>query len=90
MRPALRLVPSNTTQAAYTTTPRDPAYSVINPLVPGSRADACRLCDYDPARARQLLAAAGGWTGDGYFWFLDQARVTLGGNIHTGTLRVLR
>ena len=28
VRPALRLVPSNTTQAEYTTTPRDPAYSV--------------------------------------------------------------
>ncbi|MGH8883475.1 MAG: peptide ABC transporter substrate-binding protein, partial [Stackebrandtia sp.] len=36
---------------------RAPAASVINPVVPGSRPDACRSCDYDPARARRLLAA---------------------------------
>jgi ABC-type oligopeptide transport system substrate-binding subunit len=52
---------------------REPAYSVINPLVPGSRPDACKLCDYDPARARQLLAAAGGFTGPLHLWFSTSA-----------------
>jgi oligopeptide transport system substrate-binding protein len=52
---------------------RDPAYSVINPLVPGSRPNACRLCDYDPARARQLLAAAGGFNGPLNLWFSTSA-----------------
>jgi oligopeptide transport system substrate-binding protein len=46
---------------------------VINPLVPGSRADACRLCDYDPARARQLFSAAGGWNGPLTLWFSTSA-----------------
>ena len=59
-------------KAIYDNT-RDPAYSVINPLVPGSRADACRLCDYDPARARQLFSAAGGWTGPLTLWFSTSA-----------------
>ncbi|HEV8626549.1 MAG TPA: ABC transporter substrate-binding protein [Acidimicrobiia bacterium] len=52
---------------------RAPAHSVINPLVPGSRPDACRFCDYDPARARQLLAAAGGWNGPLQLWFSTSA-----------------
>jgi oligopeptide transport system substrate-binding protein len=52
---------------------RDPAYSVINPLVPGSRPDACRLCDYDPARARRLLEEAGGWPGPLTLWFSTSA-----------------
>jgi ABC-type oligopeptide transport system substrate-binding subunit len=51
----------------------DPAHSVINPLVPGSRPDACHLCDYDPARARQLFAAAGGFTGPFHLWFSTSA-----------------
>lgn len=38
-----------------------PARSVISPAVGGSRPDACKFCDYDPTRARQLLGEAGGW-----------------------------
>ena len=39
-----------------------PAKSVIAPVVEGSRPDACKTtCSYDPARAKQLLAEAGGW-----------------------------
>jgi oligopeptide transport system substrate-binding protein len=52
---------------------RAPAASVINPVVPGSRPDACRSCHYDPARARQLLAAAGGWRGPLHLWFSTSA-----------------
>jgi oligopeptide transport system substrate-binding protein len=59
-------------KAIYDNT-RAPAYSVINPLVPGSRPDACGLCRYDPARARRLLAAAGGWTGPLQLWFSTSA-----------------
>jgi peptide/nickel transport system substrate-binding protein len=40
-----------------------PAKSVVSPLVPGSRENACPYCDPDPARAKQLLADAGGWKG---------------------------
>ena len=35
--------------------------------------DACRFCDYDPARARRLLAAAGGWNGPLQLWFSTSA-----------------
>ena len=59
-------------KAIYDST-RAPAHSVINPLVPGSRPDACGLCRYDPARARRLLAAAGGWTGPLQLWFSTSA-----------------
>ena len=59
-------------RAIYDNT-RAPARSVINPLVPGSRPDACSLCAYDPARARQLLAAAGGWHGPLQLWFSTSA-----------------
>jgi oligopeptide transport system substrate-binding protein len=52
---------------------REPAHSVINPLVPGSRPDACRLCTFDPARARGLLASAGGWSGPLELWFSTSA-----------------
>jgi ABC-type oligopeptide transport system substrate-binding subunit len=52
---------------------REPAHSVINPLVPGSRPDACGLCTFDPARARRLLAAAGGWSGPLDLWFPTSA-----------------
>ena len=38
-----------------------PARSVVSPVVPGSRDDACKYCDYDPERAKQLLEEAGGW-----------------------------
>jgi oligopeptide transport system substrate-binding protein len=52
---------------------REPAYSVINPLVPGSRPDACRRCDFDPVEARRLLAEAGGFTGPLTLWFSTSA-----------------
>ncbi len=38
-----------------------PAKSVISPAVGGSRSDACKFCDYNPDKAKQLLADAGGW-----------------------------
>jgi oligopeptide transport system substrate-binding protein len=52
---------------------REPAASIINPVVPGSRPDACEFCRYDPARARQLLAAAGGFGGPLTLWFSTSA-----------------
>jgi ABC-type transport system substrate-binding protein len=38
-----------------------PAKSVISPVVPGSRTDACQACVYAPDKAKALLAEAGGW-----------------------------
>jgi oligopeptide transport system substrate-binding protein len=38
---------------------REPARSVISPVVEGSRPDACQYCDPDPERANQLLDEAG-------------------------------
>jgi peptide/nickel transport system substrate-binding protein len=38
-----------------------PAKSVISPAVGGSRSNACKYCEYDPAKAKQLLTEAGGW-----------------------------
>jgi oligopeptide transport system substrate-binding protein len=52
---------------------REPAASIINPVVPGSRPDACEYCRYDPARARQLLAEAGGFAGPLTLWFSTSA-----------------
>src|SRR5690606_35616802 len=37
------------------------AKSLVSPVVPGSRDDACKYCDYDPKRAKDLLKEAGGW-----------------------------
>src|SRR5690606_29035563 len=37
------------------------ATSVITPIIPGSRDDACDYCRQDVARAQQLLREAGGW-----------------------------
>jgi len=34
---------------------RDPAFSVVSPVVAGSRPDACEYCRYDPAGAKALL-----------------------------------
>jgi oligopeptide transport system substrate-binding protein len=48
---------------------KQPAGSLISPLVPGSRRDACAACQFDPARARALLAQAGGWSGPLRLWF---------------------
>ena len=38
---------------------RAPAYDVIPPVIDGHRPDACQYCQYDPARAQQLLAESG-------------------------------
>ena len=48
---------------------REPAHSVIAPLVPGSRPDACRACTLDVPRAQALLAQAGGFPGTLRLWF---------------------
>ena len=40
-----------------------PATSLIMPSVAGGSTHACRWCFYDPAKAKQLLKAAGGWSG---------------------------
>jgi ABC-type oligopeptide transport system substrate-binding subunit len=49
---------------------KDPAHSIVFPALPGTRTDACKLCELDVARARQLLAAGGGWTGGTlHIWF---------------------
>lgn len=42
---------------------RPPATTWSNPLAPGGGANDCTVCKYDPTTAKQLLAAAGGWTG---------------------------
>ena len=42
---------------------KEPAASVVSPLVPGSRDDACRACIFDKEGAQKLLADAGGWKG---------------------------
>lgn len=38
---------------------RLPARSMVPPMIPGDRADACPYCVYDPERAKQLLTDAG-------------------------------
>lgn len=49
---------------------RDPARSIVFPALPGTRPDACEICDLDVARARRLLAQGGGWTGGTlHIWF---------------------
>jgi ABC-type transport system substrate-binding protein len=53
---------------------KQPAGSVVSPLVPGSRADACRACHFDPVKARALLAQAGGWSGPLQLWFAGGSR----------------
>lgn len=41
----------------------DPAKSITSPTHKGSPANLCDYCAFDPARAKQLLAEAGGWSG---------------------------
>ncbi|OYO08197.1 peptide ABC transporter substrate-binding protein [Enemella evansiae] len=44
---------------------RAPATSWVSPVVPGYRTDACAdMCAYDPVAARDLYAAAGGYSGE--------------------------
>ncbi|MCD0484392.1 ABC transporter substrate-binding protein [Streptacidiphilus sp. ASG 303] len=47
-----------------------PMASLLAPNVPGYRKDACgEACTYDPAKAKQLLAQAGGFHGPLELWF---------------------
>ncbi|MQA79045.1 MAG: ABC transporter substrate-binding protein [Streptosporangiales bacterium] len=46
-----------------------PADSLISPIVPGYRKGACgEWCTFDPVKAKQLLAKAGGWKGPMTLW----------------------
>lgn len=47
----------------------EPAGSVVAPVVPGARKDACSACRFDKKRAQELLAKAGGWRGTLRLWF---------------------
>ncbi|HTW98145.1 MAG TPA: ABC transporter substrate-binding protein [Acidimicrobiales bacterium] len=40
-----------------------PADGILAPGILGGGTDQCSFCSYDPAKARSLLAAAGGWSG---------------------------
>lgn len=49
-----------------------PMGSLLAPNVPGYRKDACgEACTYDPAKAKQLLARAGGFNGPLELWFAN-------------------
>jgi oligopeptide transport system substrate-binding protein len=49
---------------------KQPAGSLVSPLVPGARKDACAACRFDPVKAKALLAQAGGWSGPLRLWFV--------------------
>ncbi len=55
-------------QAIYSGS-KQPAGSLVSPLVPGARKDACAACRFDPVKAKALLAEAGGWSGPLRLWF---------------------
>ena len=40
-----------------------PADAFSPPVIPGYRSGSCTYCTYDPEKAKQLLAQAGGWQG---------------------------
>ncbi|MGH8905218.1 MAG: peptide ABC transporter substrate-binding protein [Egibacteraceae bacterium] len=47
-----------------------PADSFVSPVVAGYRPGACgQWCEFNPERARELLARAGGWDGELILWF---------------------
>ena len=46
------------TEAIFNGT-RAPAFSVVSPVVDGSRPDACKYCEYKPDEAKKLLAESG-------------------------------
>ena len=46
------------TEAIFNGT-RAPAFSVVSPVVAGSRPDACKYCEYKPDEAKKLLAETG-------------------------------
>lgn len=52
---------------------RPPATTWSNPLAPGSGANDCTVCAFDPDRAKQLLQEAGGFTGDLVFYYNGDA-----------------
>ncbi|MFF9505172.1 ABC transporter substrate-binding protein [Streptomyces sp. NPDC014656] len=57
------------TQAIYNGVYK-PATSLVGDMIPGHRPDACgRTCAYDPAAAKQLLEAAGGFDGSLELYF---------------------
>lgn len=45
-----------------------PATSIAPESAEGNNQDACASCTYDPARAKKLLAQAGGWKGGLVLW----------------------
>ncbi|MBM7786180.1 peptide ABC transporter substrate-binding protein [Tenggerimyces flavus] len=48
----------------------EPAKSILSPNTIGGSTDSCaELCAFDAARAKQLLAEAGGWQGPMEIWF---------------------
>jgi oligopeptide transport system substrate-binding protein len=68
-----------------------PADGVVPESLPGGGESQCDYCTYDPAKARKLLAEAGGWSGSLTLWtkqdatlqtvlqaVLDQLRTNLG------------
>jgi ABC-type transport system substrate-binding protein len=47
-----------------------PAVSVVSPVVRGARENPCgEACSFNPQRAKELLAQAGGWDGRLTLWF---------------------
>jgi ABC-type oligopeptide transport system substrate-binding subunit len=47
-----------------------PAVSVVSPVVRGARENPCgEACSFNPQRAKELLAKAGGWDGRLTLWF---------------------
>lgn len=47
-----------------------PADAFITPVVAGYRKGACgQWCTFDPVRAKELLAEAGGWSGELVLWY---------------------
>lgn len=48
---------------------RKPATSWSNPLTPGYKDGDCTACEFNPTEAKKLLAEAGGFTGDMFFFY---------------------
>lgn len=48
---------------------RKPADSWANPLTPGAKPGNCTACKFDPTTAKQLLAEAGGFSGEMVFYY---------------------